>query len=88
MVRMLLVAKGTDDPVRLLQTAARDHIPVNPSAAKSEDWSLPEPASSIPNSTERDSIDQIIEEIKLSDWYREQIVDRRISEAKSGRVGS
>ena len=85
---MLLVTKETEDPARLLQIAARDHIPVHPSAAKSEDWSLPEPASSIPSSSERDSIDQIIEEIKLSDWYREQIVNRRVFEAKCGRVGS
>ena len=84
---MLEATKDGDDPVELLQTAAREHIPVNPDAAKQENWSLPSPTVGIPSSTERDSIEEIIEEITVSEWYREQIVDRKVFEAKASRMG-
>lgn len=84
---MLDATSNTEDPIQLLQTAAHDHIPLNPNAAKQENWSLPSPVVEIPSSAERDSIDKIIEEIKLADWYRDQIVDRRIFAAKESRTG-
>ncbi|KAJ8595607.1 DEAD H helicase [Rhizopogon salebrosus TDB-379] len=70
--------------VDLLQAAARDHIPVNPSAKKalaatsvgdSQNMIIPEPE-------DRPSIDEVIFELQEQAWYRNQIVDRRTFEAK------
>ena len=41
----------------------------------------------IPHPSERPSIDQIISEIETSDWYIDQIVDRRTIEAKEAQTG-
>jgi hypothetical protein len=74
----------------LLQAAARDHIPVNPSAKKalaatsvgdSKNMTIPDPE-------DRDSIDDIILELKEQEWYQNQIVDRRTFEAKKSIEGS
>ncbi|OJA19678.1 hypothetical protein AZE42_06950 [Rhizopogon vesiculosus] len=73
----------------LLQAAARDHIPVNPSAKKalaatsvgdSKNMTIPDPE-------DRDSIDDIILELKEQEWYQNQIVDRRTFEAKKSIEG-
>jgi DEAD/DEAH box helicase domain-containing protein len=74
----------------LLQAAARDHIPVNPSAKKalaatsvgdSQNMIIPEPE-------DRLSIDGVIFELQEQAWYRNQIVDRRTFEAKEPVEGS
>lgn len=65
----------------LLQAAARDHIPVNPSAKKA----LPPNDSQnliIPEPKDRLSIDVILLEIQKQQWYKNQIVDRRTFEEK------
>ncbi|KAG2133901.1 DEAD H helicase [Suillus cothurnatus] len=65
----------------LLQAAARDHIPVNPSAKKA----LPANDSQnliIPEPKDRPSIDDILLEIQKQQWYKNQIADRRTFEAK------
>ncbi|KAG1835727.1 DEAD H helicase [Suillus variegatus] len=65
----------------LLQAAARDHIPVNPSAKKallaneSQNLIIPEPK-------DRPSIDDILLEIQKQQWYKNQIADRRTFKEK------
>jgi DEAD/DEAH box helicase domain-containing protein len=71
----------------LLQAAARDHIPVNPSAKKA----LPPNDSQnliIPEPKDRPSIDVILLEIQKQQWYKNQIVDRRTFEEKVAIEGS
>ncbi|KAH8117220.1 DEAD/H helicase [Phellopilus nigrolimitatus] len=85
---LLQATPSSDDPVLLVQAAAREHIPVNPSTAKNENWSTSSRLLAVPASKERDTIDEIIEEIKLAEWYKEQIVDRRVFDAKEGRIGN
>ena len=48
---------------------------------------LYEDLKTIPQPSERPSIDQIISEIKTSDWYVDQIVDRRTIDAKEAQTG-
>ena len=48
---------------------------------------LYEDLKTIPQPSERPSIDQIISEIETSNWYVDQIVDRRTIEAKEAQIG-
>ncbi|KAG1858378.1 DEAD H helicase [Suillus subalutaceus] len=70
----------------LLQAAARDHIPVNPSAKKalpvndSQNLIIPEPK-------DRPSIDDILLEIRKQHWYKNQIADRRTFKEKVATEG-
>ncbi|KAH9901228.1 DEAD/H helicase [Cubamyces lactineus] len=80
-----------DDPVILLQAAARDHIPAHPGFGRSrvvasqdtkgKNKAVPEPDS-------RPSIEDVIEEIERQEWYTEQIAHRRIADAKHGQTGT
>ncbi|KAF9228793.1 DEAD H helicase [Gyrodon lividus] len=84
-VNELLAATPADeDPVDLLQAAARDHIPVNPKA-KEHPKSFEK--TTIPSPEERHSIDEVIREIQEEQWYKNQIVDRRTFEAREARQG-
>lgn len=85
--RLLQVLPEMEDPVELLKSSAREHLPVDPSSVKTEKGQIPVSLQTIPDSKDRESIDEVIEEIKASDWYAEQIIDRRIFEAKEGREG-
>ncbi|KAJ7286047.1 P-loop containing nucleoside triphosphate hydrolase protein [Mycena rebaudengoi] len=81
----LILATGPeDDPVALLQAAARDHIPVNPSQPQPKSW----PTFLIPGPSERLSIDAVLEETTKQDWYSDQIADRRTVDAKVGQIGT
>ena len=85
----LLTASSDDDPATLLLSAAQDHIPVNPNKINEESEPQPGPSQSvsIPTSVERESIDAILEEITLSDSYKEQITHRRVFEEQEGQIG-
>ncbi|KAL5490199.1 HRQ1 [Sanghuangporus weigelae] len=85
---LLDAVSDTDNPALLIQSAARDHIPINPNVVKQEHGDEDKPRQVIPDSIERDTIEAIIEEIKSLDWYKDQIVDRRIFESKEGRLGT
>ena len=66
----------------LLVTAAKNFVPVN--------IEIPcpyEDLKTIPQPSERPSIDQIISEIEKSNWYIDQIVDRRTVEAREAQTG-
>ncbi|KAH7919907.1 P-loop containing nucleoside triphosphate hydrolase protein [Leucogyrophana mollusca] len=75
-----------EDPVALLQVAAHEHIPVNPSSTQAKDfeWSG---KLTVPEHKDRPSIDAVISEIQEQSWYTAQIVDRRTFEAKEAREG-
>jgi len=77
--RLLAATPEGEDPVAILQAAARDHIPVNPKS-KSLTWALP-------SHDERPSIDEVIQEIQDQQWYRGQIADRRTFDAREAREG-
>ena len=85
--RLLEVIPENEDPVQLLKSSAREHVPVNPATAKSKQDLVPISLQTIPDSKDRQTIDDIIEEIEASESYKDQITDRRIFEAKEGRVG-
>ncbi|THH32988.1 hypothetical protein EUX98_g1173 [Antrodiella citrinella] len=79
---VLEASRSDEDPVVLLQSAAREHIPVDPtvSITKGKNTAVPEP-------NERPSIDTVIQEMQEKEWYAEQIVHRRTVEAKDGQLG-
>ncbi|KAI5124321.1 hypothetical protein M0805_008928 [Coniferiporia weirii] len=85
---LLQATPASEDPVLLVQSAARDHIPVNPhEVVKKEDWSSASRLLAVPDPKDRESMDNIIEKIKLSEWYKDQIVHRRAIAAKEGQIG-
>ncbi|KIJ60621.1 hypothetical protein HYDPIDRAFT_32044 [Hydnomerulius pinastri MD-312] len=89
---LLSATPAGDDAARLLQAAARDHIPVNPKAkgliptqvedSKASDKTI------IPGPEERPSVDEVIREIEEQEWYKNQIVDRRTIQAREARQGT
>ena len=81
---MLEAIRSDEDPVVLLQTAAQDHIPVDPSSPKDDTKGK---SRIVPESKDRPIIDAIIEEIQDQQWYNDQIVHRRTVEAKEGVPG-
>lgn len=85
--RLLQATPADEDPEGLLKSAAREHIPVNPNATISRDDGSTEDRLKIPDSKERESIDEIIDEIKLSDWYKDQITVRKTFDPKEARTG-
>ncbi|KAI8998791.1 DEAD/H helicase [Trametes punicea] len=81
-----------DDPVALLQAAARDHIPAHPrlnrpltlasqSDVKGKNKAVPEP-------DRRPSIQEVIEDIEHQEWYMEQISYRRTFDAREGQAAT
>ncbi|CCM03863.1 uncharacterized protein FIBRA_06013 [Fibroporia radiculosa] len=83
---LLEATPKTEDPIVLLQAAARDHIPVDPSARHLLGPSQPA-RKTIPSSYDRPSVNAVIDEIMAQDWYSDQIVDRRTVDAKDGVIG-
>ncbi|KAL4065341.1 P-loop containing nucleoside triphosphate hydrolase protein [Scleroderma citrinum] len=74
-----------EDPVELLQAAARDHIPANPKAVR---YSSPHKRKEVPSPEDRPSMDQVIAEMQEQEWYNKQIVDRRTFTAREAREGT
>lgn len=74
----------------LLQAAAREHIPIDPSnkasllAIHSASQSGPK---TIPDPEHRPSIDSIVSQIQTQDWYEDQILYNRTFEPKEAQVG-
>ncbi|ETW85689.1 hypothetical protein HETIRDRAFT_308737, partial [Heterobasidion irregulare TC 32-1] len=82
---LLEATPKSEDPATLLQAAAHDHIPVHPTmktAAFSDTDKM-----EIPSAEDRPSVEDIIAEIEKAEWYRKQIVERRIFEAREGNIG-
>ena len=85
--RLLAATPEGEDPVALLQGAAREHIPVNPKP-KEHTKSVPSGEKlTIPDPEKRPSIDEIIQEIQNQEWYKNQIVDRRTFDTRKAIEG-
>ncbi|EPQ58049.1 P-loop containing nucleoside triphosphate hydrolase protein [Gloeophyllum trabeum ATCC 11539] len=88
---LLLATPEDEDPVLLLQAAAHDHIPVNPSSGKKAPEAFGDTKGKgkqvVPDWKDRPSINEIIDEILNEGWYKDQIVDRRTFEAREGQIG-
>ncbi|KAF7295264.1 hypothetical protein MIND_01065500 [Mycena indigotica] len=78
---LLLTAAPGEDSVALLQAAARDHLPVQPSHSST----LP---ISAPSAENRPSVHAVLDEVIQQDWYLDQIVERRSVPAKSAAIGA
>ena len=81
--RLLLATSDPDDAVRLLQAAAKAHIPVNPSCSFFKEKDLA-PAQS----NDRPAIDSVITQIHEEAWYKDQIVGSRITDATEAQMGT
>lgn len=44
--------------------------------------------NAVPEPADRPSIDTVIDEIMLESWYKEQIVERKMFDAKEGTIGT
>ncbi|KAH9946253.1 P-loop containing nucleoside triphosphate hydrolase protein [Epithele typhae] len=80
-----------DDPVALLQAAARDQLPVHPNTRLVPGASQPTSTGqykTVPAPEERPSIDQVVEELLQQEWYRQQIAYQRTFDAKEGHIAS
>jgi DEAD/DEAH box helicase domain-containing protein len=69
----------------LLQAAARDHLPLDPSVKAKVKEAVS--SAAVPESKDRPTIDAVIEEVQQQSWYREQILERRVFDEKEGRTG-
>lgn len=85
--RLLAATPIGEDPVTLLQTAARDHIPVSPKSNGLTTVVHSDDKLTIPGPEERPSIDEVIQEIQEQEWYKNQVVDRRTFDAREARQG-
>lgn len=86
--RLLLATPTDEDPVLLLQSAGRAHIPINPSAKGSSSAFADPIMAIVPEPQNRPTIDAVIGEIMDQSWYKQQIVDRRTVDAKPGQIGT
>ncbi|KAI0736617.1 P-loop containing nucleoside triphosphate hydrolase protein [Fomitopsis betulina] len=78
-----------DDPVALLQAAARDHLPIDPSSRSFNKLTQSDSKGNervVPDPADRPTVNAVIEEIQEQEWYQDQIADRRIVEAKDGHI--
>lgn len=73
----------SEDPVTLLQNAARAHVPVDPNHKGKE----PETFFPVPDPHNRQSITEIMAGIQKQDWYTGQICFEKTFEGVSGIHG-
>ncbi|KAF7440973.1 hypothetical protein PC9H_001322 [Pleurotus ostreatus] len=85
---LIAATPSGEDPVALLQSAGRDHIPINPSASHATFSEFSEAVSSqVPDPSHRPSISSILSELESQSWYRNQIVERREFDVRDGKAG-
>ncbi|TFK81693.1 DEAD/H helicase [Polyporus arcularius HHB13444] len=85
---LLKATPAEEDPVALLQSAARDHIPVHPGCKDTPEASsadLKGKDRAVPEPEERPAITAVIEEIEQQAWYQEQIAYKRVFEVREGQ---
>lgn len=78
--RLILAAPPGEDPVALLVTAGKNHVPIQHVLQHEE-------KEYVPFTHERPSIEQVLLDIKEEEWYADQIVHRRSIDAKSPEYG-
>ena len=90
-VRLLKATPQGDDPVALLQAAARDHLPVHPGRGGTVSevgvFSLEGTDKEVPEPGKRPSIEEVICKVEQQEWYQEQITYKRVFGAREGRCG-
>lgn len=81
--RLLLATSDPNDAVKLLQAAAKVHIPVNPSCSyfEGKDSAPIQPS-------DRPAIGSIVTQIHTEAWYKDQIVESRIIDATEAQMGT
>ncbi|KAF4578591.1 hypothetical protein EYR36_000398 [Pleurotus pulmonarius] len=85
---LIAATPSGEDPVALLQSAGRDHIPINPSASRATFSEFSEAVSSqVPDPSHRPSVSSILSELESQSWYRNQIVERREFDVRDGKTG-
>ncbi|KAF4604071.1 hypothetical protein EYR38_004493 [Pleurotus pulmonarius] len=85
---LIAATPSGEDPVALLQSAGRDHIPINPSASRATFSEFSEAVSSqVPDPSHRPSVSSILSELESQSWYRNQIVERRKFDVRDGKTG-
>lgn len=83
--RLLDATSASDDPCIMVQSAARQHIPVQ--GVKS-DQGTSDSYKTVPEAGDRPAVADIITEIENADWYRDQISQHKILTAKDARYGT
>lgn len=79
-----------EDPVALVQGAAREHIPIDPANKKSLEavrvasQSAPK---AVPDPGHRPSIEAITVEMQMQEWYAGQMRYTRVFEAREAHIG-
>ncbi|KZV84071.1 hypothetical protein EXIGLDRAFT_727691, partial [Exidia glandulosa HHB12029] len=73
-----------EDPVALLMNAARDHVPVDPMAPQPD---MGDNHQFILPSQTRRTVEEILDDLVEQDWYKNQIVARKIYEPKEATLG-
>lgn len=70
--------------MQMLQQAAQEHIPVQPSvlASRKDDTN-----TAIGETSSRPSVDELIQDVMEQDWYREQIVFRKTIDIREPQIG-
>ncbi|KAL0071661.1 ATP-dependent 3'-5' DNA helicase [Marasmius tenuissimus] len=87
--RLLSATASPDDPVALLLTAARDHIPVHPGKKANPSCSLilEDPLNTaIPDPENRPSVNEVLNEITNQTWYKDQIIEHKSIESREGKT--
>ncbi|EGO21629.1 hypothetical protein SERLADRAFT_451651 [Serpula lacrymans var. lacrymans S7.9] len=88
-VNELIGAASNEDPVALIQAASYDHIPVNPSSKSTSSAKVDtKDKRTIIDPKDRPTIDAVIAEVEEQDWYKGQIVDRRIFASREAANGT
>ncbi|KAF8078143.1 P-loop containing nucleoside triphosphate hydrolase protein, partial [Lyophyllum atratum] len=75
----------TDDPVNLLHIAAHAHVPVNPFDIPTSELSETK-YTTIPDPSNRPTVESIIAELYEQIWYKNQVIDRRTFDAREGQI--
>ena len=91
--RLLQATPKGEDPVVLLQAAAREYIPIDPNnqssiAAAMTATQVQSPSKIIPDPEHRPSIEDVVAEIQSQDWYAEQIVYNKVFEPRIAQLGT
>jgi DEAD/DEAH box helicase domain-containing protein len=103
--RLLAATPKDESPVEILKAASRDHLPLDPKSRRVETFALDEssPVTSIPDSQNRPSVEQVLREITGRqsedyesedlnehiglEWYKGQIAHRKTFQSLPGRSG-
>ena len=94
-LELLAACKAKDeDPVQLLIDAAHDHVPLNPETATRTETDTPQKKRIrleflMKNPEHRPSIASVIEEMKISPWWKDQIVPggHKVFDERLAKIG-